>query len=90
MHRFPVIPYVLTTKIHFILCSEYQPPEYVERRLISQKFDVFSLGVIILRIVAGKRGYSRNGCINHEQFADDVRNDIVCLSLTLSMFLYMQ
>ncbi|CAL5067350.1 unnamed protein product [Urochloa decumbens] len=31
----------------------YQPPEYIERGEISEKFDIFSLGVIIIRIVSG-------------------------------------
>lgn len=35
----------------------YMPPEYVERRLISNKFDVFSFGVIIIKMVVGNTGY---------------------------------
>lgn len=33
------------------------PPEYIHRQTISPKFDVFSLGVIIIRMMAGKKGY---------------------------------
>ncbi|XP_066339421.1 receptor like protein kinase S.2-like isoform X3 [Miscanthus floridulus] len=57
----------------YIGTREYQPPEYIERRLISEKFDIFSLGIIILKIVAGKRGYSKYRGMNSEQFADDVQ-----------------
>ncbi|VAI53403.1 unnamed protein product [Triticum turgidum subsp. durum] len=37
----------------------YMPPEYIDRSEITSKFDVFSLGAIILRIMTGKEGYSR-------------------------------
>ena len=33
------------------------PPEYINKQTISQKFDVFSLGVIIIQMMAGKEGY---------------------------------
>ncbi|KAF7046676.1 hypothetical protein CFC21_055693 [Triticum aestivum] len=36
----------------------YMPPEYIDGQVISQKFDVFSLGVIMIQIMAGKEGYS--------------------------------
>ncbi|KAF7005721.1 hypothetical protein CFC21_020828 [Triticum aestivum] len=36
----------------------YMPPEYVAHRRISKKFDVFSLGVIIIKMVAGNTDYS--------------------------------
>ncbi|XBI77307.1 hypothetical protein VPH35_070454 [Triticum aestivum] len=35
----------------------YMPPEYINGKKISPKFDVFSLGVIIIQIMAGKEGY---------------------------------
>lgn len=34
----------------------YMPPEYINDRAVSKKFDVFSLGVIIIKIMAGNRG----------------------------------
>lgn len=39
--------------------SVYVPPEYINRHEISPKFDVFSLGVIIMQIMAGKESYSK-------------------------------
>ncbi|VAH40204.1 unnamed protein product [Triticum turgidum subsp. durum] len=36
----------------------YMPPEYVAHRRISKKFDVFSFGVIIIKMVAGNTDYS--------------------------------
>lgn len=56
----------------------YQPPEYKEKRLISKEFDIFSLGVVILRILtgAGRKGtYSRDLGIPPEQFVDAVERD---------------
>ncbi|XP_039776668.1 putative cysteine-rich receptor-like protein kinase 12 isoform X2 [Panicum virgatum] len=35
----------------------YQPPEYIDKGEISGKFDIFSLGVIIIKIVSGPKGY---------------------------------
>ncbi|XP_037450561.1 cysteine-rich receptor-like protein kinase 26 [Triticum dicoccoides] len=37
----------------------YMPPEYIDRSEITSKFDVFSLGVVIIRIMTGKEGFSR-------------------------------
>jgi interleukin-1 receptor-associated kinase 1/coatomer subunit beta' len=31
----------------------YMPPEYVGNRIRSTKFDIFSLGVVIVEIIAG-------------------------------------
>jgi len=35
----------------------YLPPEFIRSNLVSNKFDIFSLGVIILKIMAGHAGY---------------------------------
>ncbi|VAH40217.1 hypothetical protein VPH35_025655 [Triticum aestivum] len=35
----------------------YMPPEYVESGFVSKKFDVFSLGVVIIKMMAGNMGY---------------------------------
>jgi serine/threonine protein kinase len=41
-------------------CSGYQPPEYIDRREISKMFDIFSLGVVMIQIVSGSKGYDHN------------------------------
>jgi len=40
-----------------IYFSGYAPPEYVDTETIIKKFDVFSLGVIIIKVLAGPDGY---------------------------------
>uniref|UniRef100_A0ACD5VIS2 Uncharacterized protein n=1 Tax=Avena sativa TaxID=4498 RepID=A0ACD5VIS2_AVESA len=45
----------------------YMPPEYMHRRQISSKFDVFSLGVIIIEIIAGPEGYYYYKCVMSPQ-----------------------
>jgi hypothetical protein len=39
-------------------CSGYWPPEFIDRGIISKKYDIFSLGVIIMKIIVGLEGYS--------------------------------
>nr|AGT16236.1 hypothetical protein SHCRBa_027_K06_R_30 [Saccharum hybrid cultivar R570] len=48
----------------------YMPPEYIDKRLISKKFDVFSLGIIIIRIMAGKLAYPKCVEMPGQQFID--------------------
>jgi len=49
------------------------PPEYINSGDISPKFDVFSLGIIIIKIMAGNTGYSRSVEMPPEQFIELVR-----------------
>ncbi|KAJ1275293.1 hypothetical protein BS78_05G125100 [Paspalum vaginatum] len=56
------------TTIHFIGTLGYVPPEYIEKGKISNKFDVFSLGVIIIRIMSGPDGYSKLSDMSTEEF----------------------
>ncbi|CAM0948143.1 unnamed protein product [Alopecurus aequalis] len=53
----------------------YLPPEYINRQVISNKFDIFSLGVIILKIMAGPAGYWRSAEISSEEFIDLVHEN---------------
>jgi pyruvate dehydrogenase phosphatase len=48
------------------------PPEYIQRREITSKHDIFSLGVIIVRIVAGEEGYSKCSCMSSQEFLEHV------------------
>jgi len=53
----------------------YQPPEYIDRGEISGKFDIFSLGVVMLNIVCGPDG--RSICLNmsSDEFIDNVQKN---------------
>ncbi|XP_037419330.1 putative cysteine-rich receptor-like protein kinase 12 [Triticum dicoccoides] len=44
------------------------PPEFIERGKITPKFDIFSLGVIIIKIIAGPDGYSKFADMSSEEF----------------------
>jgi serine/threonine protein kinase len=44
------------------------PPEYIERCQITSKFDIFSLGVIIIQIMAGREGYFKLADITSQEF----------------------
>ena len=54
-------------------CSGFVPPEYIKDGFISKKFDVFSLGVIIIKILAGEKNYIRCSEMPPEQFIQLVR-----------------
>jgi len=66
----------ITNSLHVTQCSGYQPPEYIDRGEISGKFDIFSLGVIIIRIVSGPESYPQCLHMPSDEFIDQVRNDI--------------
>ena len=63
--------------IVFRKCSGYQPPEYIDRGEISGKFDIFSLGVVIIRIVSGPESYPKCLYMPSDEFIDQVRNNIL-------------
>uniref|UniRef100_A0ACD5VJM4 Uncharacterized protein n=1 Tax=Avena sativa TaxID=4498 RepID=A0ACD5VJM4_AVESA len=48
----------------------YIPPEYIERNIISNKFDIFSLGVIIIKLITGPTGYTQCAEMPSEQFIE--------------------
>ncbi|VAH23395.1 unnamed protein product [Triticum turgidum subsp. durum] len=66
-----------TEKTHitskFMGTMGYMPPEFIDRRAITPKFDVFSFGVIIIRIVAGFEGYSKCEDMSPHEFLEHVR-----------------
>ncbi|XP_051206648.2 uncharacterized protein [Lolium perenne] len=53
----------------------YIPPEYIHEGLISSKFDIFSLGVLIIKIMTGREGYFRSAEMSPQQFVDLVHMD---------------
>lgn len=42
-----------------VSCRGYKPPEYINKGETTSKFDIFSLGVIIIEVIARFIGYSR-------------------------------
>ncbi|KAK3120299.1 hypothetical protein QOZ80_9AG0685340 [Eleusine coracana subsp. coracana] len=53
----------------------YLPPEYIQRHVISKKFDIFSLGVVIIKIMAGSTGYTKISEMASEEFIDVVHGN---------------
>ncbi|CAM0148449.1 unnamed protein product [Urochloa decumbens] len=51
----------------------YQPPEYIDKGEISEKFDIFSLGVVMIRILSGPKGYPKCLEMPSDVFIDHVR-----------------
>ena len=49
------------------------PPEYLFKKQISPKFDIFSLGVIMTKIIAGPEGRVRSAEMPYQEFLDQVR-----------------
>ncbi|KAM0867273.1 hypothetical protein ACQ4PT_042097 [Festuca glaucescens] len=53
----------------------YLPPEYICNNLISSKFDIFSLGVVIIKIMAGRSGYFNRAQISSQEFTNIVQEN---------------
>ncbi|CAN6373041.1 unnamed protein product, partial [Urochloa humidicola] len=53
----------------------YQPPEYIEGGEISKMFDIFSLGVVMIHIVSGPKGYDKCACMCSVDFIDLVKTN---------------
>jgi interleukin-1 receptor-associated kinase 1/coatomer subunit beta' len=53
--------------------SGYMPPEYLFRHVVSKKLDVFSLGVVITKIIAGPKGHTRSDETPREEYLDQVQ-----------------
>ncbi|WVZ50796.1 hypothetical protein U9M48_002019 [Paspalum notatum var. saurae] len=50
----------------------FMPPEYINDAFVSKKFDVFSLGVIIMKIMDGNKNRSRLSEMGKEKFIEFV------------------
>nr|XP_051206614.1 uncharacterized protein LOC127321657 isoform X2 [Lolium perenne] len=48
----------------------YTPPEYIDAAVISNKFDVFSLGVVIIEIMTGPGSRFRNEDMSSQEFIE--------------------
>ncbi|XP_044414558.1 putative receptor-like protein kinase At4g00960 [Triticum aestivum] len=61
--------------INIIGTPGYMPPEYIDRNEITSKYDVFSLGVIIIRIMAGDEGYSKCAHMSSQEFLEHIHEN---------------
>uniref|UniRef100_A0A453A975 Protein kinase domain-containing protein n=1 Tax=Aegilops tauschii subsp. strangulata TaxID=200361 RepID=A0A453A975_AEGTS len=50
----------------------YLPPEYIDACIISIKFDIFSLGVVIIKIMAGPTEHFRSAEMSPQEFIEIV------------------
>ncbi|KAF8765557.1 hypothetical protein HU200_008445 [Digitaria exilis] len=53
----------------------YKPPEYIDKKEISNKFDIYSLGVIIIKIVSGPESYPECLRMPSHKLVDQVRKN---------------
>jgi serine/threonine protein kinase len=51
-------------------CRAYLSPEFKQKGMISKKLDIFSLGLIIIEIISGKRIYCDNIGTPNEEFIE--------------------
>ncbi|KAF8688244.1 hypothetical protein HU200_042369 [Digitaria exilis] len=56
-------------------CCGYKPPEYIDKKEISKKFDIFSLCAIIIKIVSGPESYPKCLDMPLYEFVDQVRKN---------------
>jgi len=64
----------------------YEPPEYIEGKKISNKYDIFSLGVIIIKIVSGPTGYTQCHESPRKEFIELVRFSFFLRTLVSCIF----
>ncbi|KAJ1256764.1 hypothetical protein BS78_K312900 [Paspalum vaginatum] len=66
-----------TTITEVCIGSEYyMPPEYMSKRQISNKNDIYSLGIIIIEIMTGPMGYTKYGeTESPQEFMETVINN---------------
>lgn len=65
------------------------PPEYVDSGFVSKKCDVFSLGVIIIKLMDGHLGRTRSSQMGTEQFIQHVRKIMRNIIDIFRIILYM-
>lgn len=68
-----------------LFCSGYLPPEFINNQVISQEYDIFSLGVIIAQIIIGITGYFDIVDMGAQELIDYVR--ILVLESYLKLFI---
>jgi len=59
-----------------VVCRGYVPPEFIENQVVPKKFDIFSLGAVMIKIVTGAEGYDRVGEMPRDEFIDLVTNAV--------------
>ncbi|KAF7069308.1 hypothetical protein CFC21_074960 [Triticum aestivum] len=64
---------ITTTKGTLRGTMGFMPPEYIDKQEISSKYDMFSLGAIIIQIMAGRQNYWNCGRVPSETFIELVR-----------------
>ncbi|KAM3400550.1 hypothetical protein ACQJBY_005416 [Aegilops geniculata] len=50
----------------------YLPPEYLFEHVVSKKLDIFSLGVVVTKIITGPRGPTRRAEMTRQEFTNQV------------------
>ena len=56
-----------------LLCSGYTAPEYLHKGIITKKSDIFSLGVIVIEIITGRRDGPDSTGMSIPDFIENVR-----------------
>lgn len=64
------------------LCSGYAPPEYIKNQIVSKEFDIFSLGVIIIKIIGGPTGHASIADMKADEFLEHVRKCYLFVSVS--------
>ena len=57
-------------------CRRYLPPEFVTMQIVSKEFDIYSLGIIILEMMAGILAHSLLHDMISEEFIKFVRKKL--------------
>ncbi|GJM95384.1 hypothetical protein PR202_ga12113 [Eleusine coracana subsp. coracana] len=52
----------------------YMPPEYIEKGVISKMFDIYSMGVVMIKTISGLSGRSKSAEMPAQEFINLVRD----------------
>uniref|UniRef100_R7W786 non-specific serine/threonine protein kinase n=1 Tax=Aegilops tauschii TaxID=37682 RepID=R7W786_AEGTA len=55
----------------------YLPPEYLFEHIVSKKLDIFSLGVVVTKIITGPRGPTRRGEMTQQEFTNQIKVKVI-------------
>lgn len=52
----------------------YMPPEFIDKQVITKQYDIYSLGVVIIEIITGKRHFPKSDELSSKEFIEFIKD----------------